>query len=255
MSYLQDVNAMLRYQGLIDKEKKRNLIHPATRLMRKRFSGEPKPADIGSVISVGMNVDPKKIKFQEKLNESLGRIVEPKRFYHVPKLVKDPDTGKVKPQRELTKMSTYNHYLEQKKGLVKNPHGSGGGMCSGVNSIPPELEELLYTGTADEYEGRYAYLKAKRILMKPSDRVRLPDTAAKASSWDLEDYSKTREWAPAPITGNRGVMLRAFAEDAPTLAKSTEIVNNIITMQTILGPERGRDHATLLKNSSFAATA
>ncbi len=50
-------------------------------------------------------------------------------------------------------MSTYNHYLEQKEGLVKNPHGTGGGMRSGVNSIPKELEELLYTGTADEYEG------------------------------------------------------------------------------------------------------
>ncbi|CAD7957167.1 unnamed protein product [Amoebophrya sp. A120] len=257
MADLQDVHAMLRYQNLIEKEKKKNSLHPATRLTRRRFveeGGEPKPAPVGSVISVGCNSDPKKVKFQQKIDEALGKVREPRRFFHVAKLVKDPKTGRVVPQRELGKMSTYNHYLEQKEGLVKNPHGTGGGMRSGVNSIPKELEELLYTGTADEYEGRYAYLKAKRFLMKPSDRTREPDTSAKASSWDLENYQKTRDWAPKQITGTRGIMLRAFAEDAPTLAKSTDIINNIITMQTILGPERGRDHATLLRNSSFAAT-
>mmetsp|Transcript_4610 Transcript_4610/g.11286 ORF Transcript_4610/g.11286 Transcript_4610/m.11286 type:complete len:259 (-) Transcript_4610:415-1191(-) len=257
MSYIQDVGAMLRYQNLIEKEKTRNAAHPATKLSRRRFESEggiAEPAPVGSVISVGMNKDPKKVKFQEKIDEALGKIVEPRRFFHIPKLLRDPLTGKVIPQRELKKMSTYNHYLEQKEGLVGNPHGAGGGMASGLPSIPKELEELLYTGTADEYEGRYAYLKAKRFLMKPSDRMRQPETSAKASSWELENFEKTRQWAPSQNTGTRGVMLRAFAEDAPTLSKSTDIINNIITMKTILGPERGRDHATLLRNSSFAAT-
>ena len=83
--------------------------------------------------------------------------------------------------------------------------------------------------------GRYAYLKAKRMLMKPSQRVRLPVTAAQASSWALEDFHKTREWAPRAITGNRGVMLRLMSEDAPTLEKSTRIVDNTMAMETILG--------------------
>ena len=61
-------------------------------------------------------------------------------------------------------MSTYNHYLEQKQKLVDNPHGTGGGMSSGVASIPPELEELLYTGTADEYEGKNTQLLNCSVL-------------------------------------------------------------------------------------------
>ena len=50
-------------------------------------------------------------------------------------------------------MSSHNHYFQQMKKMIDNPHGNGGGMKSGLNSIPPELEELLYTGTSEEYEG------------------------------------------------------------------------------------------------------
>lgn len=56
------------------------------------------------------------------------------------------------------------------------------------------------------------------------------------SSWDMEDPQKTRDWAPQEQnTGNRGVMLRLMANDAPTMAKSTDIDYNNLTMETILG--------------------
>lgn len=245
MSYIQDVKAMLRYQNLIEKEKTRNTQHPATKLMRKRYFSSLGPQfedkeiegpTHGSVLAVGMNPDPRKVKYESKEAEARGEIPEEPRKprFHISKLIELSD-GSVLPERKLSKMSSHNHYIEQQKKLVRTPHGSGGGMRSGLHAVPPELMELLYTGTSEEYEGRYAYLKAKRMLLKPSERVREPLTAAQASSWDLEDFSKTRDWAPAPITGTRGVMLRLWAEDAATLEKSTIIHNNSIAMETVLG--------------------
>ena len=51
-------------------------------------------------------------------------------------------------------MSSHKNFIEQSRKLVGDPHGSGGGMKSGLVSIPDELQELLYTGTSEEYEGR-----------------------------------------------------------------------------------------------------
>merc|ERR1712194_291766 len=250
MSYIQDVKAMLRYQGLIEKEKKRNQEHPATRLARKRFFGSyglenvtadeaaeiVKGPSVGSILSIGLNKDPRKVKFEEKEKFAIGIVEEPKKYHYIPDIIKEAD-GSVRATRRLSKMSSHNHFCEQKKALVPTPHKRGGGMQSGIlpSELPPELEELLYNGTSEEYEGRYAYLKAKRLLMKPSERVREPVTAAQASSWDLEAFSKTREWAPAPTTGNRGVMLRLWAQDAASLEKSTVIHNNNIAMEIVLG--------------------
>ena len=51
------------------------------------------------------------------------------------------------------KMSSHNHYVQQSRKLIDDPHGTGGGMKSGLPSIPTELQDLLYTGTSEEYEG------------------------------------------------------------------------------------------------------
>ena len=54
--------------------------------------------------------------------------------------------------------------------------------------------------------------------------------------WALENFKKTKVWGPEKqITGNRGVMLRCFSEDAPTLMKNTDIVRNRMIMETLLG--------------------
>ena len=81
-------------------------------------------------------------------------------------LKRDPTTGSLIPERQLSKMSSNLHYFEEKKGLKKDDlHGKmGGGMKSGMGELPRDLRELLYSGVSDEYEGRYAYLKVGSSL-------------------------------------------------------------------------------------------
>eukprot|EP00396_MALV-II-16_sp_LP-1_P000425 gene425-392_t len=251
---IQDMHSMIRYQGLIEGEKTLVSQHPATKLQRERFMKSLKrkaakglsqscgqlgemPSS-GCILQVGLNKDPRKVKYEERVMLAKGEVPpeDPRKRPYLPQIINDGE--KARQERRLSKMSSTRHYLEQAKGLVTDPHGSGGGFHSGVSNVPDDMRELIYSGVSEEFEGRYAYLKA-RSRQKLLDRWSKPITTTQASSWELENYKKTNEWAPPQITGNRGVMLRAMAEDAPTLAKSTDIVNNNLAMETILGHSRG----------------
>lgn len=47
-------------------------------------------------------MDPRKVKFVQKMKEEMGEVIEPKRYYHVAKLKRNTD-GSLSPERRLSR--------------------------------------------------------------------------------------------------------------------------------------------------------
>lgn len=234
-------NTVKRMEKLMRKEEDRRINHPATALARRRFlqyndKGAKTMPSFGSVLQIGLNGDPMKVKYLVKEGLAFNPSL-PSREVR--------DTVMLSPKRRLSIMASTKHYLNEQNELVKNPHlargNPGGGFSASIASqVGDDFRELLYNGVSSEYEGRYAYLKAKRKLLRPGLRTRGPVTSSQSGVWALENPNATSHWAPEyQRTGNRGVMLRLMSEDAPTLMKNTDIVRNRQIMETMLGAKRG----------------
>eukprot|EP00930_Biecheleria_cincta_P037884 TRINITY_DN26035_c0_g1_i1.p1 TRINITY_DN26035_c0_g1~~TRINITY_DN26035_c0_g1_i1.p1 ORF type:complete len:266 (+),score=26.10 TRINITY_DN26035_c0_g1_i1:253-1050(+) len=97
--------------------------------------------------------------------------------------------GAVAARRELSRMSSHQHYLEQKLKLegILGPEafGSSGAWPSRGAVKPADLTELLYSGTSKEGTngmGRVAYLRARHTI-DPQDVYQKPLTTSHCVGW------------------------------------------------------------------------
>eukprot|EP00928_Gymnodinium_smaydae_P027215 TRINITY_DN21108_c0_g2_i1.p2 TRINITY_DN21108_c0_g2~~TRINITY_DN21108_c0_g2_i1.p2 ORF type:complete len:277 (+),score=57.52 TRINITY_DN21108_c0_g2_i1:143-973(+) len=78
-------------------------------------------------------------------------------------------------RRQLNKMSTHGHFLDQR-------YHVGGEFGSRAVEETKDLKELVYYGVSHEGEGKKAYLKNRSLIM-PQDRFYQPHTSAAEVGW------------------------------------------------------------------------
>merc|ERR1711924_292966 len=105
------------------------------------------------------------------------------------KLNKSPsDTGfgltsaTMKRRRDLARMSSISHFLDQSKGLIDPTWTSGARPRPGPHI--DDLQELHYAGVSQEGEGRHGYLKARKAFF-PQEKKEVPETSFQDVGWNV----------------------------------------------------------------------
>merc|ERR1719440_1830953 len=87
----------------------------------------------------------------------------------------------MKRRRQLAKISSVAHFLDQSKGLVEPAWQSGPRPQPGPRA-KDDPQELLYSGVTQEGEGRFGYLKSRKALF-PQEKLEQPETSFQEIGW------------------------------------------------------------------------
>lgn len=193
-----------RFDTVYAEQKKKKFPHLVT------GPKEPNAPGSGSVIWVGLNPDPCKAKWLEKQgitrqrprsvppgmgrsSASTGSISSTHRKEGSPGVVKTSFavSGAVRPfsaplpsrkPRDLSRISSTQHFLEQSKGLYGEVWIGGPRPGFGAAVEPGHGLELLYSGVSAEEEGRGGYLKARKSLF-PQEKYGHTQTSSQEVGW------------------------------------------------------------------------
>eukprot|EP00746_Dinoflagellata_sp_MGD_P162084 gnl/MRDRNA2_/MRDRNA2_89489_c0_seq1.p1 gnl/MRDRNA2_/MRDRNA2_89489_c0~~gnl/MRDRNA2_/MRDRNA2_89489_c0_seq1.p1 ORF type:complete len:212 (+),score=43.30 gnl/MRDRNA2_/MRDRNA2_89489_c0_seq1:68-703(+) len=169
------VQKFMRFDSQYAEEKKKKFPH----LVR----GLPGPNDPGkgSVIWVGLNPDPCAAKWKAKMGLSTAGASS------MPNLHEEQDNGltsaTMKRRRNLAKISSVEHFLEQSTKLIE-PTWTSGPRPKPCPRAVENPQEMLYAGVTSEGEGRYGYLKHRKALF-PQEKRDLPETCFQEVGWNV----------------------------------------------------------------------
>jgi hypothetical protein len=196
------VEKFKRFDTTYAEEKKKKFPH--------LVKGLPGPNDPGkgSVIWIGLNPDPCAAKWKAKMgitstssmpNLPIFDEERPASTSSSAKLRSPSATGgqlaataqsafgltsaSMKRRRDLARMSSIAHFLDQSKGLVDNAWNSGPRPQPGPRGRE-DPQELLYAGVTQDGEGRYGYLKTRKALF-PQEKTEMPETCFQEVGWKL----------------------------------------------------------------------